>query len=123
MIYNRFQLISGDKVWVGNKCKANEDNIRGQFEIPTLRYGIYCCPLSGNDCDPENMCPKKNGTYYEAAKECEERGLRLCTREEFQSSTCCVDDCQSPGYWTSTYGNGNYYYFMERISDFINQDT
>ena len=108
MIYNLFRCISGDGVWVGKRCKGNDENNRGQFEPPTLKYDTYCCPLSDNKCDPDNMCPKKTGTFYEITKECEERGLRLCTREEFQSRTCCEDDCQSPGYWTSTFENGKY---------------
>ena len=109
MLYALFQCISGDKVWIGKRCKDNGENIEGQFETPTLKYDTYCCPLvNKNDCDPEKMCPKKPGNFYEVTKECKARGLRLCTREEFQRRTCCKDDCQSLGYWTSTHENGNF---------------
>ena len=84
----------------------------GKFASLSSKYGKYCCPLSGDDCDREKDCPAGEGTFNDAVKECNENGRRLCTRKELRDRTCCAENCESRGYWTSTIGNGTAIWFL-----------
>ena len=100
---------SGDKVWVGSTCKEKTKKKQEKFASLSSKYGKYCCPVSGGleDCDVDKDCPAGEGTFNDAVKDCDKNGRRLCTRDELQKRTCCGENCESRGFWTSTVGKGN----------------
>ena len=92
-----FKYYTVDNVWVGDRCKSNGQSPTGKFVPLSSYHDIYCCSLSGNNCNPENDCPNRIGTFAEAVMECKNRGLRLCTREELHKRACCGENCNSDG--------------------------
>merc|ERR1711981_971533 len=56
-------------------------------------------------CTTLGSCNGRNGvTFFEAVKQCTEKGYRLCTKTELMSDECCGTggNCDSHLVWTST---------------------
>ena len=64
--------------------------------------------MDGATCDTFGKCPGQS-TYYDAVRECEERKMRLCTKDELFTEICCGTggQCDNHQVWTSTLKPGN----------------
>ena len=64
--------------------------------------------MDGTTCNTFGLCPGQS-TYYDAVRECEEKQMKLCTKDELLSEICCHTggQCDNHQVWTSTLEPGD----------------
>ena len=99
------------RFYVDDGCHTDggkADDFAGTYELPSFEAGVRCCSMDGTTCNTFGLCPGQS-TYYDAVRECEERKMRLCTKDELFTEICCGTggQCDNHQVWTSTLKPGN----------------
>ena len=87
-------------VFVGNACNGT-----GSYEPKSSKHSVRCCTFNGSQCEiPNNRLCSKIMIFDDAEVECENLGLRLCSKEELKTECCSELSCNSKSVWTLTHG-------------------
>ena len=99
-------VISVDQYYVGDGCTSSGTSVPGLFQSKYFTANVRCCSEDGSTCDTKggHTCPNDAVPFDDAVSECEDHGMRLCTKDELLSDVCCGSggSCDSYAIWTST---------------------
>jgi len=95
------ETLGSDKWWAGKGC--NKDQV---LKPKWSNLSVRCCSKEGAlTCDTIGEgCQKDKTTHREAEKQCNDEGLRLCTKAELAKKICCERKgrCKNHLTWSST---------------------
>ena len=105
---SRFYVDDGCHTEKSGKKSGGKDDYNATFELSSFEAGVRCCSMDGTTCDTFSKCPGKS-TYCDAVRECEEKKMRVCTKDELLSEICCDTggQCDNHPVWTSTLEPGD----------------
>ena len=103
-----------ERYYVENGCPNADNKVDGSFKQKSYHAGVRCCSANGTSCETHFNCPEDNMSYDNAQSKCQEKGLRLCTKEELFSRVCCETGGRCDGYltWTATADHGKCSYHV-----------
>ena len=109
-----------EKYYVDNGCQSEQEfgetNLAGTFQPKFFKAGVLCCDTTGYRCASGNnrICTKNKVYFDEAVSQCQNAGMRLCTRDELLSNICCKtgSSCHSNPVWTSTKEPGRVWFWL-----------
>lgn len=102
-------------VWGVEGCTTEHDHKQRDYLPRELkldaRAAVRCCLHTRGriECASSSVgCPKQK-TYAEGKKICEDKSMRLCSKDELESNVCCGTGCNFDSFliWTSTEFVGN----------------
>ena len=95
-------------IFVGNAC-----NETGSFKPKSSKNSVRCCTFDGRQCEiPNNRLCSKSMIYDDAEVECDNLGLRLCSKDELKTKCCSTFSCNSKSVWTLTHKTGKKYFLF-----------
>ena len=102
-------------VFVGNACNGT-----GSYVSKSSKRSVRCCTFDGSPCKISNNhhCSDRLNnkmTYDDAEVECDNLGLRLCSKDELKTNCCPKFSCDSKSVWTLTYKTGKKYFSLFSI--------
>ena len=103
MLLKLGSFVQEEKYYVGKGCQYNVKKDEATSRPKSFQAGVRCCSCDGKSCQTHLRCPAEYMSYDDAKKECHEKGLRLCTKEELTSGVCCNTggNCNGHLTWTS----------------------
>ena len=88
------------------------DDVVAFYQAESSEAFVRCCSDDGSPCNTFSNCQDSSDlvNYTDAVTECTANGMRLCTKDELLSDTCCSTGgkCDNYGVWTSTLYTGKY---------------